>query len=169
MCVSEVIDISPGSLESRLCFLQPSILHDVLGVDVKQAGERHSLALPLSQSVASPPFHARFSLLLPDLHAGFSEAGRVACFPVSSRTFQSALCCFVQLREFAFGGQWDLISELPQDWGNSLGGHSKPCVQQDPGDRDSDPSGDEPDLAVHVWGSLADLWVDSGLPWGQGH
>ena len=22
-------------------------------------------------------------------------------------------------REFDFGGQWDLITELPQDWGNS--------------------------------------------------
>ena len=29
MCISEVIDISPGNLESSLCFLQPSISHDV--------------------------------------------------------------------------------------------------------------------------------------------
>ena len=26
----EVIDVSPGSLDSSLCFTQPSILHDVL-------------------------------------------------------------------------------------------------------------------------------------------
>ena len=30
ICVSEVTDISPGNLDSSLCFLQPSISHDVL-------------------------------------------------------------------------------------------------------------------------------------------
>ena len=30
ICISEVIDISPGNLDSRLCFIQPSISHDVL-------------------------------------------------------------------------------------------------------------------------------------------
>ena len=30
ICISEVIDISPGNLDSSLCFIQPSILHDVL-------------------------------------------------------------------------------------------------------------------------------------------
>ena len=30
ICISEVIDISPGSLDSSLCFIQPSISHDVL-------------------------------------------------------------------------------------------------------------------------------------------
>ena len=30
ICVSEVIDISPGSLDSSLCFIQPGILHGVL-------------------------------------------------------------------------------------------------------------------------------------------
>ena len=28
--ISEVIDISPGNLDSSLCFLQPSMSHDVL-------------------------------------------------------------------------------------------------------------------------------------------
>ena len=32
ICVSEVIDISPWNLNSSLCFLQPSISHDVLGM-----------------------------------------------------------------------------------------------------------------------------------------
>ena len=32
ICVSEVIDISPGNLDSILCFIQPGILHDVLCV-----------------------------------------------------------------------------------------------------------------------------------------
>ena len=30
ICVSEVIGISPGSLDSSLCFIQPGISHDVL-------------------------------------------------------------------------------------------------------------------------------------------
>ena len=30
ICISEVIDISPGDLDSSLCFFQPSISHDVL-------------------------------------------------------------------------------------------------------------------------------------------
>ena len=30
ICISEVIDISPRSLDSSLCFIQPRILHDVL-------------------------------------------------------------------------------------------------------------------------------------------
>ena len=28
--VSEVVDVSPGNLDSSLCFIQPSISHDVL-------------------------------------------------------------------------------------------------------------------------------------------
>ena len=35
ICVSEVIDISPGNLDSSLCFIQPGILHDVLCIWVK--------------------------------------------------------------------------------------------------------------------------------------
>ena len=30
ICISQVIDISPGSLDSSLCFIQPTISHDVL-------------------------------------------------------------------------------------------------------------------------------------------
>ena len=30
ICISEVIDISPGNLDSSLCFFQPSVPHDVL-------------------------------------------------------------------------------------------------------------------------------------------
>ena len=35
ICISEVTDISPGNLESSLCFIQPSISHDVLCREVK--------------------------------------------------------------------------------------------------------------------------------------
>ena len=35
MCISEVIDISPSNLDSSLCFMQPSVSHDVLCIEVK--------------------------------------------------------------------------------------------------------------------------------------
>ena len=35
ICISEVIDISPGNLDSSLYFFQPSISHDVLYIEVK--------------------------------------------------------------------------------------------------------------------------------------
>ena len=35
ICISEVIDTSPGNLDSSLCFFQPSISHDVLCIEVK--------------------------------------------------------------------------------------------------------------------------------------
>ena len=35
MCISEVIDISLGNLDSSLCFIQPGNLHDVLCIKVK--------------------------------------------------------------------------------------------------------------------------------------
>ena len=38
ICLSEVIDIFPGNLDSSLCFFQPSVSHDVLCIEVKQAG-----------------------------------------------------------------------------------------------------------------------------------
>ena len=35
ICISEVIDISPGNLDFSLCFIQPSISHDVFCIQVK--------------------------------------------------------------------------------------------------------------------------------------
>ena len=35
ICISEVVDIFPGSLDSSLCFIQPGISHDVLYIEVK--------------------------------------------------------------------------------------------------------------------------------------
>ena len=35
ICLSKVIDTSPGNLDSSLCFLQPSVSHDVLCIEVK--------------------------------------------------------------------------------------------------------------------------------------
>ena len=38
ICISVVIDISPGNHISSLCFIQPSILHDELCIDEALAG-----------------------------------------------------------------------------------------------------------------------------------
>ena len=35
ICISEVIDISPGNLDSSLCFFQLSVFHDVLCIYIK--------------------------------------------------------------------------------------------------------------------------------------
>ena len=35
ICISEVIDIPPGNLDSSLCFFQPGVSHDVLCIEVK--------------------------------------------------------------------------------------------------------------------------------------
>ena len=32
ICISEIIDISPGNLDSSLCFIHFGILHDVFGM-----------------------------------------------------------------------------------------------------------------------------------------
>ena len=35
ICISEVIDISPGNLDSSLCFFQPRVSHDVVCIEVE--------------------------------------------------------------------------------------------------------------------------------------
>ena len=42
ICISEVTDISPGNLDSSLCFIQSSISHTVLCIQVKQAGWQYT-------------------------------------------------------------------------------------------------------------------------------
>ena len=52
----------------------------------------------------------------------------------------------------------------------TLGGHKHngvPTRTQEKGAMT--PQETELDLAVSVWESLEEAWVDSGLPWGQGH
>ena len=49
----EVIDISPSNLDSTLCFFQRSVSHDVLCIEVKQAGWQYT-ALMYSFSYLEP-------------------------------------------------------------------------------------------------------------------
>ena len=53
ICISEAIDSSPGILDSSLCFIQPSISHDVLCIEVKRAGWQYT-ALMYSFSYLGP-------------------------------------------------------------------------------------------------------------------
>ena len=64
ICVSELIDISPGNLESSLCFFHPSVSHDVLCI--------YNLDVLLFLFGTSPLFHVWFQLLLLDLHTDTS-------------------------------------------------------------------------------------------------
>ena len=57
-CISEVIHISPGNLDSSLCFIQSSILHDVLCI----ACLKHwNVNWPWDENFISPLPEAHFS------------------------------------------------------------------------------------------------------------
>ena len=52
----------------------------------------------------------------------------------------------------------------------TLGGHKQNLVQTRTQEKGAMiPQETQPDLAVSVWESPVDAWVNSGLPWGQGH
>ena len=52
----------------------------------------------------------------------------------------------------------------------TLGGHKQGLVHtRTQGRGAATPQETEPDLLMSVWESLADAWVDSGLPLDQGH
>ena len=74
------------------------------------------------------------------------------------------------IREFDFEGWWDLITELPQHWGNTLGGHKQNFVCTRTQEKGTViPQETEPDLPVSVQESPAEVWVDSCLSQGQRH
>ena len=74
------------------------------------------------------------------------------------------------IRESDFEGRWDLITELPQHWGNTLGGHQQNFVCTRTQEKGAvTPQETEPDLPVSVQESLAEAWVDSGRLCGQGN
>ena len=63
-----------------------------------------------------------------------------------------------------------MITELPQDWENTLGGHKQKLVftrTQEKGTVSTEET--EPDLPVSVQESLTEACVGSGLLQGQGH
>ena len=73
-------------------------------------------------------------------------------------------------REFDFGGKWDLLTELPQDWGKTLGRHKQNLVctrTQKKGA--ATPQETDPDLPVSVQESPVKVWVSGGQLQGRGH
>ena len=73
ICVSEVIDVSPGNLDSSLCFTQPGILHDALCIEIKQAGWQYTALTYSFPNLESVCCSMSSSNLLLDLHTGFSR------------------------------------------------------------------------------------------------
>ena len=55
ICISEVIDISPGNLDSSLCFIQYGISHDVQFSSVTQSCP--TLCDPMNHSMPGLPVH----------------------------------------------------------------------------------------------------------------
>ena len=73
-------------------------------------------------------------------------------------------------REFDFGGQWGLITELTQDWGNRLLEGTKTLVCTRSQEKGAvTPQETDPDLPVSVQESPAEAWVGRGLLQSQGH
>ena len=71
--------------------------------------------------------------------------------------------------ELDFEGQWDLITELPQDWGNTLEGHQQNLLCTRTQKKGEVTPEIEPALLVKVQKSLVEAWVNSGLSCCQGH
>ena len=72
------------------------------------------------------------------------------------------------------GGQWDLITELTQDWGKRLlEGTNKTWCAPGPGRKEQEPppppQGTDTDLPMSVQETLAEVWVGSVLLQGRGH
>ena len=63
-----------------------------------------------------------------------------------------------------------MITEFTQDWGNTLKGHKQNIVHTRTQEEGAvTPQETDPDLPVRVQESPAEVWLDSGLPRGQGH
>jgi len=93
ICISDVVDISPGNLDSSLCFIQPGILNDVLCIVVKQ------------QSDNTQPYHTPFPILKHSVvpckvltvaswptYKFLRRQVRWSGIPISLRIFHSLLC-----------------------------------------------------------------------------
>ena len=90
ICISEVIDISPGNLDSSLCFIRPSISHGVL-CTIALISHASKIMLKI--------FYARLQQYvnreLPDVQAGFrkgrgtrDQIANILCIIKKAREFQ---------------------------------------------------------------------------------
>ena len=92
ICISQVIDISPSDLDSSLCFIQPSISHDVLHIEVKWAGWQYT-ALTYSFPNLEPLFCSMsgFNCCFLTTYRLLRMQARCSGIPISWRIFHS--CC----------------------------------------------------------------------------
>ena len=122
ICISEVIDISPGNLDSSSCFIQPSISHDVLCIQVWHTPFpicNQSVVPCLVLSVASWPAY-RF----------LRRQVRWSDIPISLRIFQFIVIHTVKGSGIVNKAEIDVFLELscffhdPVDVGNLVSGSS---------------------------------------------
>ena len=73
ICMSELVDISPGNLDSSLCFIQPSISLIYSAYKLNKQGNNMQPWRTPFQFGTSLLFYVQFSLLLLDLHTDFSK------------------------------------------------------------------------------------------------
>ena len=97
ICMSDVIDISPANLDSRLCLLQPVFLIFYIEYNIQMT--KYSLDVLIFLFGTSLLFHIQFSLFLPDLHKGCSRdmSGHLI-IPCLSEV--SILFCDSQIKSF---------------------------------------------------------------------
>ena len=76
ICISEVIDISPGNLESSLCFIQPSVSLDTLCIQISRVTV-YSLDLLLYVFGTSLLFHVSSYGCFLTCKQSSQEAGQV--------------------------------------------------------------------------------------------
>ena len=143
ICISEAIDISPGNLDSSLCFFQPSVSHDVLCISWVQFSRSvmsNSLRPHESQHTRppcpspTPRGHSDSRPSSPWCHPAISSS----VIPFSS-CLQSipASESFLMSQLFTWGGQSTGVSALAsflpkksQDW-SPLGLVGSPCSPRD--------------------------------------
>ena len=94
ICISEVIDISPGNLDSSLCSFQSSsaFLMMYSAYKLNKQGDNIQPWRPPFPIWNQSVFHVQFSLLLPDLHTGLSRSRSGGLVFPSLSEFSTVYC-----------------------------------------------------------------------------
>ena len=86
MCISEAIDISPSNLDSSLCFLQPSVSHDVLCIRSVQFSRSlmSTLCDPMNRGMQVPLFitNSRSSPKPTSIESVMPSSHLILCLPL---------------------------------------------------------------------------------------
>ena len=89
ICISEVVDVSPGNLDSSLWLIQPSVSHDVLCIEIKETRWQYTALtyfFPSFEPVhCSTPGSTYCFLTCIQVS---QEAGKMSGVPISLRIFQ---------------------------------------------------------------------------------